>query len=178
MHQRIEVEAADRSGGPVGKVHFGFRADVIGMLEAAGLVRHEAAAVRKADFKRRVALQHAAEHQTSAGNRGLERQSHEISHVIGAQAFGARAGRRMHKDEGAEPFRFGPERVERAIVEIAAVDMGADHGAAQAELRHCALELIGRRLRRLQRHGAEAEKASGMAAHDRRDLLVLEGCAG
>ena len=56
---------------------------------------------------------------------------------------------RMDEEEGAEFFRRGPERLERGIVEIAAVDVCADHGAAQAKLCHRAAQLTGRLLRRL-----------------------------
>ena len=46
------------------------------MLKAAGLVRYVSAAVRETDFQPRIAFQHAAEHQTGASNRGLERKPH------------------------------------------------------------------------------------------------------
>src|SRR5664280_1518721 len=84
----------------------------------------------------------------------------------------------MNEDEGTELLRRRPERIEHGIVEIAAVDIGGDHGATQAKLRHRTSEFIGRRLRRLQRHGAKAEKAPGMSPDDRGDLLVLYSRAG
>ena len=119
------------------------------MLKPAGLVRHEAAAMRQADFQSRVALQHAAEHQTRGRDRRIERKPDEVLHVIRAKPLTEDTAMRMDKQEGTQVFRCRPERREHGVVEIAAVDVCADHGAAQAKLCHRTAQLVGRLLRRL-----------------------------
>ena len=60
------------------------------------------------------------------------------------------------------------------IVEIAAVDVGADHGAAQAELGHGPAQFGRGLLRRLQRHAAEADETVGLSFDDAGDLFILD----
>ena len=43
-----------RRGRAVRQVHFGFRTDLVSVLEAPGLIGHEAAAMRQADFQSRI----------------------------------------------------------------------------------------------------------------------------
>ena len=63
----------------------------------------------------------------------------------------ARDVHRMHDHEGAERSGFRPQRLERRIIEILALHVRADHGAAQAERAHGATKLLGGTLRRLHR---------------------------
>ena len=174
VHDGVVIEPPDRRGRTIGQIHLGFRTHVIGVLEAAGLVGHEAAAVRQADFQLPMPLQDAAEHQAGGGNRGVERQPDEILHVVGRQPLAGDAAMRMDEDERAELFRRRPERFERGIVEIAAVDVGADHGATQAEFGHGPAQLDRGLIRRLQRHAAEADETVGLSFDHTGNLFVLD----
>ena len=85
---------------------------------------------------------------------------------------------RVHQDEGLERVRHRPHRLERRIVEVAAVHVGPDLRAVQAERGHGALEFFGRLGRRLQRQRGEAHQPVGTAFRDPRDLVVLQRRTG
>ena len=85
---------------------------------------------------------------------------------------------RVHEDERLQLVRRRPDRIKRRIVEVAAVDVGADLRAAQTEPAHGARELVGGALRMLQRQGREPHEALGMAIDDGGDLVVLQRRAG
>ena len=87
-----------------------------------------------------------------------------------AAALGEAVG--MHEDEDAELLRLGEERTEARVREFRAGDVGADLDAAEIELLHHALELGDGKLRRLQRHRAQADEAVGMAGDDLGDVVV------
>ena len=71
-----------------------------------------------------------------------------------------------------------PDRIERGIVEVAAVDVRADLGAAQLERPHGALELVGGRLRVLQRQRGKPDEAIGVARDHGGEAVVLQRRAG
>src|SRR5690349_3420293 len=146
--------------------------------EATGLVGQKAAAMGEADLQPGMALEHAAEHQARAGDRRLERKPDQVLEIKTAEPLARRTRMRMDEDEGAERGRRRPERLQRRVIEIAAVDIGSDHRALQPQSLHGALELGCRELRRLQRDPAEPEESPRVALDFGGDLVVLQRCAG
>ena len=69
-----------------------------------------------------------------------------------------------------------PERVERRVVEILAVGVAVDHGAAEIELAHAPLEFVGRRTRILHGKMREARISVGPFADLARQKII--GLAG
>ena len=179
MHDGVVMEPRQRRLGRAAQPRFRLAAHLPGMHEAAGLIRHEAAAVAQAERDLRIALDHAAEHQRRARHRGLERQADEVAHVVGLEPLARQdLAVRMDEDECAQLVCRRPHRLERRIVEVAAVDVRADLRAAQAELAHHAAKLVGGLLRLLQRQGRKPYEAVGMARHHGGDLVVLQHRAG
>jgi hypothetical protein len=84
----------------------------------------------------------------------------------------------MDQDEGAQLVGRRPDRIERGIVEVAAVYVRADLCATQPERPHRAAELGGRRLRVLQRQGGEPEEAIRVTRHHGCEAVVLQRRAG
>jgi hypothetical protein len=149
------------------------------MDETPGLIGHETAAVAQAEPDIGKPLEHAAEHKRNARHGGLERKPDEIAHVVGLESFSRQdLAMRVHQDEGLERVRHRPHRLKRRIVEVAAVHVGPDLRAAQAERGHGSLELLGRLGRRLQRQRGEAHEPVGTAFRHRGDLVVLQRRAG
>ena len=60
------------------------------------------------------------------------------------------------------------------MVQVHAVDVGADLDPGQAQLLHTALQFPRREFRRLHRHGAQADEAPGVVRHDAGDVVVEE----
>ena len=84
VHDGIEVEPSERLRRAAWTACSSARpAHVPAVQEAPGLIGHEAAAVGEADLERRMALQHAAEHQARGGDGGIERIADQIVEVIG-----------------------------------------------------------------------------------------------
>src|SRR5689334_16664091 len=126
MQDGVVEQPADRVLRRMREVDARFRTHREAVPEASGLVGQKAAAMREADLQPGMALEHAAEHQARAGNRRLERKPDQVLEIIADEplARGARMG--MDEDEGAERGRRCPERLQRRVIEIAAVDIGAD----------------------------------------------------
>ncbi len=87
----------------------------------------------------------------------------------------------MNEDRGAGFLRRAPDRVERAVVEIAAillvaefvrVDVRADLDAAQAKLAHATDQLARRELRSLQRDRAQPGETRRMLPNDFGQVIV------
>ena len=119
-------------------------------------------------------LQHAAEDQAGAGDGGVERIADQVAEIIGAQPVGAGDIAGMDHHEGVELFGRRPQRLKTRIVEILAADVGADHGAVQAELAHGAAQFVGRLVGRLHRQSGDAGKALRVFLDVPRDLVVLD----
>ena len=62
----------------------------------------------------------------------------------------------MQVDQRVECFDLGPEWMQRRVVEILAIGVTVDHGAAEFQLVHAAIELVGGRLGVLHRQMREA----------------------
>src|SRR5207249_9974510 len=71
----------------------------------------------------------------------------------------------MDENQAAELLRLRPERMKLGVGQLFARDVGADRAAAQAELPHAFLELLGGEIRVLQRHGGKGDEAPGWDAH-------------
>ena len=80
---------------------------------------------------------------------------------------------RVNKERCAEVVGGLPEGLERLVVEVPAIHMGADLGAGVAGT-HGPLELARGGIGRLQRHGREACKAARKAGHEVGDVVVEE----
>src|SRR6516165_4987899 len=94
----------------------------------------------------REAVEHAPEYQAQRVRAGLEcplpgRPSQTLV-AFEDWRRGDRIGR-MQVDERADLLGAFPERKQRGMVEILAVGVAIDHGAAELELAHGALELVG-----------------------------------
>ena len=79
---------------------------------------------------------------------------------------------------GLDRLLRAPGPFEGGVVEILALHVRADHGAAQAEGADCAPQLVDRALRCLHRQGRDAEEALGMRPRELGDLVVLQRRAG
>src|SRR5262249_17334372 len=84
VQDRVVEEAADRVLRWMFQVDLRLGAHVMAVAEASGLIGKETAAVRQADLQPGMALEHAAEYQAHARNRGLERQPDEVLEIVGA----------------------------------------------------------------------------------------------
>ena len=71
---------------------------------------------------------------------------------------------RMQIDERTQRFRPFPERMERGMIEVLPVGVAVDHGAAEPQLAHRALELVGGRDGVLHRKVCETGIAVGSLA--------------
>ena len=69
---------------------------------------------------------------------------------------------------------LGPERIELRIGQLEAGDAAADADAAEAELLHRMLDLLGGQLGMLQRRRGEADEAVGLLGAELDQRLVLE----
>ena len=85
-------------------------------------------------------------------------------------------GRRRHRigrmqiDHGTQRLRPLPERIERRVIKILPVGVAVDHGAAEFELAHAALEFSRPR----RRHPASAGGETGIAVGPLRDFARQE----
>ncbi len=120
-----------------------------------------------------IALDHAAEHQAGRRDGGVERIADQVVEVIVLHPLDAGDVVRMHHAEGVVLVRHLPHRLELRLVEVLAVDVGADLHALQAELGDGALQLVGGGLRRLHRQGGDAVEAPRIIADVLGDLVVL-----
>src|SRR3984957_17837520 len=136
VQNRVVEEAVEIWRRRMLHMHFRLRPHLPVMHPTAALIRDEAAAVRHDEIQLRVSLQHAAKDQEGAGDAGGERIAEQIAEIIGAQPVGAGDIAGMDHHEGVELFGRRPQRLKARIVEILAADVGANHGAVQAELAH------------------------------------------
>src|SRR6478609_8590789 len=131
------------------------------MHETSGLIRQEAAAVAQAEIDVGIALDYAAEDQRRAGHGGLERQSDGVAHIVRLEPV-ARQDFAMRGDENERPqfVRRRPYRLERVIVEVPAVDVRTDLGAAQSSTRMARLSSSAARCGSCNGRVASATKRS------------------
>ena len=85
----------------------------------------------------------------------------------------ARAGR-MQEDQDAVLLALRPERIELRIGQLEAGDAAADADAAEAELLHRMLDLLGRQFGMLQRRRGEGHEAVGLLGAELDQRLVLQ----
>ncbi len=91
--------------------------------------------MREADFQRRMALEHAAEHETRGGDGGVERIADQVAEIVGRQPIRPRHVDGVEQNERIELGGRGPDRLELGIVEVLARHVRADLRAAQARAR-------------------------------------------
>ena len=128
--------------------------------------------MREHQLQVRAFLQHAAEDQVMHGHRGIQRIADHVGEVVIAEA--ARLGEpgRVHEDRQTELFGLGEDPAEAVGRQVLAGDVGGDLDAAQSERSVQPFEFGDRKLRRLERHRAQADEAIRMAADDVGDVVV------
>src|SRR5262245_66373826 len=115
--------------------------------------------MREEILKRGMALEHAYEVEAGGSNGGVYRIADEIAEIVGRQPVRPRHVDGVKQDERAELRRRRPDRLELGIVEVPAGDVRTDLRAAQAERAHGVAQLVGGKLRRLQRQRGDGEEA-------------------
>ena len=83
-------------------------------------------------------------------------------------------GLRVDENQAAQLLRLGPERVKLGIGQFLAVHAAADRRAAQPELLHRVIELLGGEVRVLQRDRGKGDEAVRLRRAQRGELLVLQ----
>ena len=126
------------------------------------------------DLETGIGVEHARQHKPDALRRGLDIEAPagaqqagmllRVILVIGVDDGGLR-DRRVDVDRHIE--RRGPliDRPEALVIMEDAVGQTVDHRAFEAELRHRAVELVGRGMRIGGRQGRKGGEAVGMGAH-------------
>src|SRR6185312_11211600 len=145
-------------------------------IRARGIGRQIAAAMRRANLQAGEAVERALEDQMRQRERRLERIADRV--VEPAIAFEAplelRRSLRMKKDEHAELFGLGPNRMETRVGELLAIDAAADRDAAQPEGLDAVNQLLDGKFGMLQRDRGEGDEALLMRGTEFGELLVLE----
>ena len=80
----------------------------------------------------------------------------------------------MDEDQRLQLLGFFPEGVELGGGDFFALDVAADGGANEAQMFHAVFELLGGELRKLQRHRAVAQEATGNGLTHRGEFFTLE----
>src|ERR687888_520035 len=78
----------------------------------------------------------------------------------------------MNEDGHVELVQLGVEGSQAFVIEIFAVDIAADFGAAQSQLANGPLQLARRHLRVLHRKVGESDEMVGMPAHGLGESVV------
>ncbi len=126
------------------------------------------------DLQLRIGVEHAGQHHAHALRRGLHGEAPGRAHdhrpvlhvvlVIGLDHRRMRHGR-MQIQRHVQRRGALADRPEALVVEEHAVGRAVDQRALEAELRHRALQFIGRGLRIGRRDGGEGGEPVGMRAH-------------
>ena len=128
-------------------------------VEAPEQERQRLAEMAEHQLGAREAVEQAAEHQPQGVRAGLKSPfpggAAQAGDAFEHRGRGDRIGR-MNIDRRAERLGALPERIERRMVEILAVGVAVDHGAAEFQLAHAALELVGGAARVLHRQMRKA----------------------
>ncbi len=121
------------------------------MQEPANDLRQRTSTVREDDPQIRVTFEHTAEDEPRPSQRRLDRVADQIVQVVAAHPF--YADDVVWVDQNHQPQLFGPlpERVQRGIVQLDAIEIRRDLDAAQAKLFDCPVQLLQRRPDILQR---------------------------
>ena len=143
-----------------------------GVVDAPGIGRQIAAAMRQHDLQPGIILQHPAEDQVMHRHRRVERVADHVREIVIAEA--ARLGEpvRMHEDEQPQLLDARPDRAEALGRQILAGDMRHDLDAAKAERFVQPVEFGDGEFGRLERHRAEPDEAVRILAADLGDEVV------
>ena len=126
-------------------------------------------------FSARMAVEGAAEDQVRERQRGLGRLAEGVAEEMRAEPGAEAAPPRVDEDHRAEVGGGRPNRVELRVGELAAVDVGGDADALEAELADGALEFADGDGRVLERKGAETVQPAPALRAVRGDGLVDHG---
>ncbi len=147
---------------------------VVHPADVAGQV---AAAVGDAELQARVGVQHSAEDQVTDSDGRFQRVADQVVEIVLRQALAVGEAQRVHEDEDAQLFGRREEWAVLRIGQLAAVDVGRDLDAPEAELAGQATQLPDRQFRRLQRYRPHADQPLGMAG-DRLGHAVVDHARG
>src|SRR6202011_1493692 len=116
--------------------------------------------MRGDDLQARKAVEGPFKDQMLQGNGRVERIADRVRQpAIALEALGEfRRALRMDEQNGAEFFSLGPNGMEFGVGEILPQHAGADSGATQALLLDRGLELLHRKVRKLQSQRGESRK--------------------
>src|SRR5581483_4062153 len=149
-----------------------------GVVDAAGIGRQIAAAVRQYQLQVGVVLQHAAEDQVMHRDGGVERVADDVGEVVVAEPARLGEAGRVHEQGEAEILGAGEDRAEARLRQIGAGDVGGDLDAPEPERFGQAVELGDGQLGGLERHRAEADEAVRVFAADLGDVVVDDAGGG
>src|SRR5207247_7762310 len=140
--------------------------------------RQISAGMRGADTQRRELVERPVEDEMREKHGRLERVADRIAQPASSAQTGILCGTGsvagMHEHQRAELLRLRPERIEFRQRQLLAFHAAADGGAPQPELPDPVSELLGREVRKMQRHRREPDVSIGMRRTPRRELLVLD----
>src|SRR5262249_57162186 len=108
-------------------------------VEAPQKERQGSAQVSEREPRAREGVEHAPKNDAQGMRAGLERPfpGRPPQPLVAVQYRSRRDGvGRMQIDECVQSLRALPERIERAIIQISAIGVAVDHGAAKFELAH------------------------------------------
>ena len=142
------------------------------MVDASGIARQIAAAMRDDQLQPRIIFEYAAENQMMDCHGRVERIADHIGEIMFVKParFGEAVG--MHEDDEPQLLASRKDRAEARLRQIRAGDMRHDLDAAEPKRFVQPVEFGERQLGRLQRHCAEAGEAVGKAAAHLGDLVV------
>src|SRR5438067_5195715 len=126
--------------------------DFMDAIEAPDEVRERSAAVRQADLQAREPVEDTAHREPRRGHRRIEGIPEPVVQVIRADPLHADNVQRVDEHDRAERLALREERQEVGVVEILAVDVGADRHAFETEA-HGPFQLRRGLGHVLQRHG-------------------------
>ncbi len=137
----IEVKLFEVGAGRARDVFAAVGKGFITAVEAFGQVRDSAAEMAEHPLDVGKSLRHAAEDEAGGGKRGVHEEADERHEPVVEHGFNAHGVGGMNMNDGAELVGRFPDRPETLVTERSTVDVGEDHGAAEAELLHGATEL-------------------------------------
>ena len=147
MHERIEIDSVEVRAGFISTIGCNnLRARSIPMFDPPDREGERSAAVREGHAESRQPIQHAAQNQRADRKTRLGRHSHQPRQPVLLHAFLAEHFPRMNENRSVELRRCFQDRNHGRVVEVAAVDVGADLDPGQTELIHAPLKFFGRQL--------------------------------
>src|SRR5437667_7918257 len=120
----------------------------------------------RADLEPRKTIERSFKNEVRKEYRGLQRISNRVAQTASSLKTrilcGARCPLRMHEQQDPQLLRLCPERIELTIGDLLTFDTSSDGGATQSQFVDGLIQLVGRQIRMLQRHGRHSEKPVGI----------------